>query len=77
MRQTCSVLGAVLLVGIVGCDNKSGKDSMNVSGDGSAKMSQPTTSPSATTYTCTIHPDVVQSQPGKCPKCGMSLVAKK
>jgi membrane fusion protein, copper/silver efflux system len=28
-------------------------------------------------YTCSMHPEVVQNSPGKCPKCGMELVAKK
>ncbi len=28
-------------------------------------------------YTCSMHPEVVQSEPGKCPKCGMDLVEKK
>jgi membrane fusion protein, copper/silver efflux system len=27
-------------------------------------------------YTCPMHPDVVADKPGKCPKCGMDLVAK-
>jgi hypothetical protein len=27
-------------------------------------------------YTCPMHPDVVSDKPGKCPKCGMDLVAK-
>jgi Cu+-exporting ATPase len=27
-------------------------------------------------YTCTMHPEVVRDQPGKCPKCGMNLVPK-
>jgi hypothetical protein len=26
-------------------------------------------------YTCVMHPEVVQDHPGKCPKCGMELVA--
>ena len=26
-----------------------------------------------TQYTCPMHPEVVQDQPGTCPKCGMSL----
>jgi len=30
-----------------------------------------------TVYTCPMHPDVVSDKPGKCPKCGMELVAKK
>lgn len=28
-------------------------------------------------YTCPHHPEVVQNMPGKCPKCGMTLVEKK
>ena len=24
-------------------------------------------------YTCSMHPDVISDQPGKCPKCGMTL----
>lgn len=27
-------------------------------------------------YTCPMHPEVVQANPGSCPKCGMHLVAK-
>jgi len=30
-----------------------------------------------TVYTCPMHPDVTSDKPGKCPKCGMTLVAKK
>lgn len=30
-----------------------------------------------TFYTCPMHPEVLSDQPGKCPKCGMNLVAKK
>jgi CopA family copper-resistance protein len=28
-------------------------------------------------YTCPMHPEVQQSKPGNCPKCGMKLVVKK
>ena len=28
-------------------------------------------------YTCPMHPEVVENHPGDCPKCGMTLVAKK
>jgi hypothetical protein len=27
-------------------------------------------------YACPMHPDVRQPEPGKCPKCGMTLVPK-
>src|SRR4029077_19438147 len=33
----------------------------------------PPSSPSAQTYTCPMHPEVRQSGPGACPKCGMAL----
>jgi hypothetical protein len=28
-------------------------------------------------YTCSMHPEIVQNRPGKCPKCGMELIATK
>jgi manganese oxidase len=28
------------------------------------------------TYACAMHPEVVQRTPGKCPKCGMSLLMR-
>ncbi len=34
-------------------------------------------STAAKKYTCTMHPEVVKSKPGKCPKCDMKLVAMK
>jgi uncharacterized protein with PIN domain len=27
-------------------------------------------------YTCSMHPEVMKDEPGKCPKCGMELVKK-
>jgi len=32
---------------------------------------------SGTSYTCPMHPEVEQKEPGKCPKCGMDLVPSK
>ncbi|MDB5319221.1 MAG: hypothetical protein JWN40_852 [Phycisphaerales bacterium] len=37
-------------------------------------MTMPATS--AVIYTCPMHKEVVSSQPGRCPKCGMKLVPK-
>jgi hypothetical protein len=28
-------------------------------------------------YTCPMHPEVISDKPGKCPKCGMTLVKVK
>jgi Heavy metal binding domain len=35
-----------------------------------------TAKPSATIYTCPMHPEVISDKPGRCPKCGMKLVPK-
>ena len=32
--------------------------------------------PAKAQYTCTMHPEVLSDKPGKCPKCGMTLVKK-
>src|SRR6266478_7907521 len=31
----------------------------------------------STVYSCSMHPEVQSSKPGKCPKCGMKLVVQK
>src|SRR5881394_3080273 len=43
---------------------------------GSALLAQ-TPKPETTQYTCVMHPEVVRDHPGKCPKCGMTLVPKR
>lgn len=44
----------------------------------SAPRFTPATAPAngATIYVCPMHKDVTSDRPGKCPKCGMKLVAK-
>jgi hypothetical protein len=55
---------------------------------GSAAPTSPSITPAAATeeraisdagavYTCEMHPEVIRSGPGKCPKCGMTLVLRK
>jgi hypothetical protein len=44
---------------------------------GSAAPQERAESTDATVYTCPMHPEVISSSPGKCPKCGMKLVPKK
>lgn len=41
-----------------------------------AARQPPPTGATAVSYTCQMHPEMVQSQPGKCPKCVMNLVKK-
>ena len=66
---------ALLLPAIAaGCARKN-SDSMGMNGDATS-MSPAATEPSAAKYTCTMHPEVVSNVPGKCPKCGILLVAK-
>jgi hypothetical protein len=33
--------------------------------------------PSGVSYTCPMHPEVVSSEPGRCPRCGMPLVQRR
>lgn len=40
------------------------------------KSASPSSSPVAAIYTCKMHPDVNLPAPGKCPKCGMTLIKK-
>ncbi len=53
---------AVVTFGVTGCS----KSEPAQSGGAQAKQ-----------YTCSMHPDVVQDKPGKCPKCGMALTEKR
>lgn len=39
-----------------------------------AKAGKTDTTKHTTYYTCSMHPDVVSTKPGKCPKCGMDLM---
>ncbi|MFA6179940.1 MAG: YHS domain-containing protein, partial [Candidatus Methylopumilus sp.] len=36
-------------------------------------VAAPPASIAVTSYTCPMHPEVVQDHPGNCPKCGMAL----
>jgi hypothetical protein len=54
----------------------------NAGSDRPAAMGVPSADPAsakddgAVRYTCPMHPEIVQGEPGSCPKCGMKLVPK-
>ena len=63
-------------------DNKGTTETSTASGtnataDSTAKpVGNPEPGVATETYTCTMHPEVIANEPGKCPKCGMDLVKK-
>ena len=71
MKKLKTLLPILLLgttfAGLTGCTNRTAPQSAEPKTTNSGK---------ATQYTCPMHPEVVQSSPGKCPKCGMDLVEK-
>ena len=42
-----------------------------------AKIAEPAAAGGGATYSCPMHPEVVRSEPGSCPKCGMTLELRK
>jgi hypothetical protein len=46
------------------------------SSDAEEKAAPAAPASSTAVYTCPMHKEVVSDQPGRCPKCGMKLVAK-
>lgn len=67
MKKTIIAIATLLAVG----STSFAQDSTHKSGTYQHKMT------TAKKYTCTMHPEVVMNKPGKCPKCGMDLVAMK
>jgi hypothetical protein len=67
------------------CVMKDGKKMMMKEGDcmdmsgkmDKCSMNKDTKKSAATTYTCSMHPEVTSDKPGKCPRCGMELIEKK
>ncbi len=72
MKKMTSIalLLAVLLVGTVVISGCSGAKP-------AAKAETAGAAAQAVQYTCPMHPEVISDKPGKCPKCGMTLVVKK
>ena len=62
---TVNILAGLFLLAavITGCQSKPAKETHATH----AQVQQ---------YTCPMHPDIIRDKPGKCPVCGMDLVAK-
>jgi hypothetical protein len=73
---------ASLTFAAAGCsDKKSTTETTTTPATGSTMAADSATTKKpdamATTYTCSMHPEVLSDKPGKCPKCGMELIVKK
>jgi uncharacterized lipoprotein YehR (DUF1307 family) len=60
------VFCAILAISFAGCESKTKSQSTESSSEQTAGV----------VYTCSMHPDVVSKEPGKCPVCGMDLEKK-
>jgi len=60
---------AFAVAAVTGCNQSGQKQSDTQTG-------QTSQTNKAIQYTCSMHPEVVQDMPGKCPKCGMELIEK-
>jgi len=74
MTNKLAALAAIALlafavVAVTGCNQSGQKQSDTQTG-------QTSQTNKAIQYTCSMHPEVVQDMPGKCPKCGMELIEK-
>ena len=75
MKKTNWIMAAMMTValtaavfGVTGCKSACCKPDSKTESTGSTKH--------AMQYYCPMHPEVVQSSSGKCPKCGMDLSEK-
>jgi Na+-translocating ferredoxin:NAD+ oxidoreductase RnfG subunit len=66
---------ALLTTGFVACTNSNTKTNTSTTQTDASDMKKVMDSDEM--YTCKMHPDVISDKPGKCPKCGMTLVKQK
>ena len=74
MNNLIKVAAAFVLVAFFSCKGNQ-NSSQNSTSDSTAVVAD-TAAHSSTVYTCPMHPEVVKTDPGNCPKCGMKLVEK-
>ena len=69
------MLIASLTASLVACNNSNTKTDNSTTQTDTSGMKK--VMDTDTMYTCKMHPDVMSDKPGKCPKCGMTLVKQK
>ena len=83
MKWLGMALAGLMLLGLVGCKKKPPEETTIFP---SEPITTPAPAPTPTAaapaeaakmvYTCSMHPDVEQAEPGECPQCKMLLHAK-
>lgn len=60
---------SAIVIALASCKGKQSEQAATAAKADSTKVN-------TTEYTCPMHPEVNQNEPGKCPRCGMDLEAK-
>lgn len=80
LARSIGSLGVLVLAFTMGCRNPAHNHTPVLSSTPAYQYPVATENPSAESrsdvWTCPMHPQVQQSQPGKCPLCGMALVRR-
>ena len=69
MRKLLGLLAITVMLGLSACGGSGSKEKTE-------EPQEMEKSEMVVQYTCSMHPDVIQNEPGKCPQCGMELVVK-
>jgi hypothetical protein len=80
MKKTIILSAALIIATVLAACNNSSSPKPATTDTTAMKPAMDTTKSgmmATTKYTCTMHPEVVSDTPGKCPKCGMAMVAIK
>lgn len=78
MKKTIAMLSVLLFLfaTVVSCNQAKDKSEQTETETSESADTTSNEMMAKVQYTCTMHPEVVKDEPGKCPKCGMDLVKK-